>query len=66
MSKLTAILKNKKTGESREVSVSLKTLEKDEWEGVSRCIGPCKCRIETDGECPQGWPARFEVIWSAK
>lgn len=56
-------VRNRKTGETREYKApSLRTLEKDVWECVSRCVGPCKCRIEVDGECPRGWPSRVEVV----
>lgn len=64
--RITGTLKNQHTGETRKVSVSLKKLQKESCEGVSRCAGPCFCKVETDGICPKGWPARFELVYEVK
>lgn len=45
-----------------KVSATLRTLERDLFDGVSRCVGPCKCRVEPDGSCPKGYPSRFWVL----
>ena len=59
-------VRNAKTNEVRTVKVaSLKTLEKDTFDGVSRCVGSCRCTIETDGICPNGWKSRVEVAFYA-
>jgi len=53
------------TGKEREVSVSLRTLEKIWNEGAGNCAGPCKCRVEPDGTCPKGWPSKGQAVWAA-
>lgn len=52
---------NKLTGQRREIKVTLRSLERATFDGLDKCIGPCKCTVETDGTCPKGWPARVEA-----
>lgn len=54
-----AIARNTHSGATREVSVSLRTLERAVWEGIDRCTGPCRCAVEPDGVCSHGWPSRL-------
>ena len=44
------------------VKASHRTLERDMMDGTSRCIGRCKCLVEPDGHCPQGYPSRFMIL----
>ena len=50
---------NEKTKATRPVVASLRTLDKASHSGVDRCSGPCQCRVEPDGHCPNGWPSRM-------
>lgn len=53
-------VKNALTGATREIkSPSLKVLERDLFDGLSKCTGPCRCTIEPDGVCAAGWPSRM-------
>lgn len=57
------LVRNLQTGQTREFKVpSIKTLEKASSEGVDRCVGSCRCRIEPDGQCPNGWPSRMIAV----
>lgn len=52
-------VRNTITGEVREVKpASVKTLGKAVFDGIDRCVGPCKCRVECDGVCANGWQSR--------
>lgn len=50
--------RNTLTGETREFKYSVRAGEKVMSDGVDKCTGPCKCRIEPDGVCGRGWPSR--------
>lgn len=57
------LVTNHKTGQRRMVALrSARTLERDSYDGVTRCTGNCRCRVEPDGECPNGWPSQIEVF----
>lgn len=49
---------NNITQEIRKGEVSLRALEKASDTGIDKCTGSCKCDVEPDGTCPQGWPSR--------
>ena len=53
--------RNQQTGEIRSFRLSDAVFFRVVDQGWDYCAGPCKCRIELDGECPQGWPARSEA-----
>lgn len=53
---------NYKTKERRPVAVSIATLEKAAANGVDRCTGPCRCKVEPDGYCSKGWPSRMGAL----
>lgn len=39
--------------------VGIGALRKATYDGTDKCVGPCKCRIEPDGTCPNGWESRL-------
>ena len=52
-------IRNAKTGATRLVPVpGSKSLAADLMRGASRCLGPCGCDANLDGECQNGWPSR--------
>jgi hypothetical protein len=53
-------VKNKLTGEIREIKEpTFRQLERVVMEEANdRCVGPCKCELESDGECANGWVSR--------
>lgn len=57
------LVTNIATGETRYIKVpSIDTLERAMSDGIDRCVGPCRCTIEPDGECPNGWPSRLRAM----
>ena len=36
---------------------TMATLERWEENGVAKCTGACKCPVELDGTCPNGYPS---------
>lgn len=58
MNKIT-VRNTKDTSKTREIKVpSLKSLQRVISDGVDKCVGPCKCTVEPDGSCPNGWRSR--------
>ena len=54
------IVINRITGKVREIKLpSYVALIRATCDGVDRCTGPCRCRIEPDGQCLKGWPSRL-------
>ena len=62
MSKVSSIAVNTKTGQTRPVVVSYKMAENAVMDGVDRCSGPCRCKVEPDGECDKGWQSRLITV----
>jgi len=63
--KRTVKVTNEKTGETREVPMpTTRCVQKDQYDYTSRCVGPCKCKVDMDGCCPKGWPSRLMVFVS--
>ena len=54
--------KNTKTGAERTVKASEKQVERWILDSVVPCSGPCRCDVEPDGVCPNGWPSRLRAL----
>jgi len=61
MTKHTTSARNTETGERRDVTIHITDLIQASDDGIDRCTGPCECRVEPDGICPNGWPSRMLV-----
>lgn len=54
--------KNRKTGEERIVKMSPQAATKVILDGTDKCSGKCRCTVEPDGHCPNGWPSRSLAV----
>jgi hypothetical protein len=52
---------NTLTGQRREFRLTERIAARVSNQMWDYCAGPCKCKVELDGECPKGWPSRFDA-----
>ena len=58
----TTTVKNRQTGETRKVQISIEHLEKVMMDGeLDECTGPCECTVVVDGVCSEGWPSLNDI-----
>lgn len=56
-------VRNVKTGEVREVKVpGMAALERMAEAEAVACAGPCRCRVEPDGVCANGWESKLRAF----
>ena len=59
---LEGVARNRKTGARRPVKLSVAAADRYSNDTICPCSGPCRCDVEPDGVCANGWESKLLAV----